>query len=135
MSTTTAQKTGLFAANYSITSMVGVAPLVTLHLTIDTVTRRINGMASVSGPNATFKSEVSGNFFYETVMPPGQSKIMVALTGYPLFHPIGPIQPDLQIQLLLSADWKGGNAMYEVIVAGHQERFEGVVTLQPIATA
>lgn len=102
----------LFLACYRVADG-GVGGLVlTLHLTVDTSTKRITGFGYVTqttNPPLRLPTELRGR--YSELALQGHRLIIVTATGYP-HDSTGFILPNLQLSMALE-DWKSGTAEYE----------------------
>lgn len=114
---------GLFPLTLQSESSLLGAPTVNLQLTIDTPNKTVSGLATVSNGSLAkpivCKSHVTGDFIYETVMSPGESKIRIDVTGHPQIHwpkggGVGPVIPkNFSAMILLNTDWSEGTIQYE----------------------
>lgn len=109
----------------SKSSLMG-APILHLQLGVDTVSEKVTGSAVVTQAlkdPVVCKSHVTGNLIHETVMPPGESKIRIDLTGYPQIHwpsngGVGPvILKNFKAILLFNDDWTNGVVQYQYATA------------------
>ena len=116
------ESVGLFHLALQSTSRLIGSPTVNLQLGIDTAHETVSGIATVhqsieQGTVAT--ADVKGNFIYEYVMNPADSKIRINLTGYPHIHwpaggGIGPvIMPNFKAIILLDTTWSSGTIEYQ----------------------
>ncbi|AVM74525.1 DUF1842 domain-containing protein [Magnetospirillum gryphiswaldense] len=112
---------GLFQACYQVGGAMPGAPAVNLHLAVNTPAQAVNGMGQITqatNPPLNEASTVSGNYSVMTVMP-NNTHIQVRLTGYPPVNwppqaGIGPVIPaNLDMIMVLSKDWKSGDAQYQ----------------------
>jgi len=114
--------TGLFLLPLQSSSALLGAPTVSLQLGIDTVHETVSGIATVHQSierGTVCTSEVKGNFIYEYVMNPTDSKIRIDLTGYPHIQwpshgGVGPvILPNFKAQIILDKRWSSGTIKYQ----------------------
>ncbi|ENY73122.1 hypothetical protein G114_04133 [Aeromonas diversa CDC 2478-85] len=114
-------KTGLFLASFQIGKAMPGAPLLHLNLAVYTPGETVTGVSHVTqatNPPLDVASELKGQYTYMTVMP-NKSHILVTAQGYPIVKwpqhgGLGPvIQPNLELRMVLSDDWKSGTANYK----------------------
>lgn len=112
---------GLFLACYQVGGNMPGAPAVNLHLAVNTPAQSVNGAGMITqatNPPLHESTSVSGNYSVMTVMP-NNTHIQVRLTGYPPVNwppngGIGPVIPaNLDMIMVLTKDWKGGDAQYQ----------------------
>ena len=112
---------GLFLACYQVGGTMPGAPMVNLHLAVNTPAQAVNGSGQITqatNPPLNEASNVSGGYSVMTVMP-SNTHIQVRLTGYPPVNwppqaGIGPVIPaNLDMIMVLSKDWKSGDAQYQ----------------------
>ena len=81
--------TGLFLLALQSSSSLRGVPTVNLQLAIDTIYETVSGIDVIyqsTEQGTVSTSIVEGNFIYESVMKPGDSKIRIDVTGYPHIH-------------------------------------------------
>jgi hypothetical protein len=109
----------------SETNFLG-SPIIHMSLGVDTVTKNVTGVATVTQAIANpivCTSHVYGNLINEAVMPPGVSKIRIDLTGYPEIHwpgagGIGPVLlKNLTAMILFDSNWTNGIVNYQYATA------------------
>jgi hypothetical protein len=119
--TAQAEQTGLFLACYQIGGNQPGAPLFAVQLSVYTPGEKLSGFGRITqatNPPLDLATKLEGDYMYMTVMP-NESHILVVATGYPpLDWPphggLGPvIPPNVQLRMVLTADWKGGTANYQ----------------------
>ena len=116
-----AEKTGLFLACFEIGGEMPGAPLFAVHLSVYTPGEKVSGFGRITqttSPPLDLATKLNGDYTYMTVMP-NESHILVVATGYPPIDwppngGLGPvIPPNLQLRMVLTADWKSGTANYK----------------------
>lgn len=124
----TTSGTGLFLAEYEISTGLAGAPVLHLALTVNTVDRAVSGAARVTqaiNPPLDVRSQVHGSFTYMTVMP-NQTSILVVATGTPsITWPhgggVGPVLlPNLHLRMVLDKSWEHGVANFSYIAPSGQ---------------
>ncbi|MBI2242145.1 MAG: DUF1842 domain-containing protein [Magnetospirillum gryphiswaldense] len=112
---------GLFQVCYMVGGNMPGAPAVNLHLAVNTPAQSVNGAGMITqatNPPLHESTTVSGNYSVMTVMP-NNTHIQVRLTGYPPVNwppngGVGPVIPaNLDMIMVLTKDWKGGDAQYQ----------------------
>ncbi|MCA1907786.1 MAG: DUF1842 domain-containing protein [Magnetospirillum sp.] len=112
---------GLFQVCYVVGGNMPGAPAVNLHLAVNTPAQTVNGMGQITqatNPPLNEPTSVSGNYSVMTVMP-NNTHIQVRLAGYPPVNwppngGVGPVIPaNLDMIMVLTKDWKGGDAQYQ----------------------
>lgn len=112
---------GLFLACYQVGGNMPGATAVNLHLAVNTPAQTVSGMGQITqatNPPLNETSQVDGSYSVMTVMPQN-THIQVRLTGYPPVNwppqaGIGPVIPaNLDMIMVLSKDWKSGDAQYQ----------------------
>jgi hypothetical protein len=115
---------GLFFLPLVSTSNIPGGPHVQLKLTVDSVNKTVTGSAIVTQAlehPIVCSSHVTGNYIYEFVMKPGNSKIRIDLIGYPEINwpsngGIGPVIPkNFTAIILLDSDWTNGFINYQYL--------------------
>ena len=116
-----AEQVGLFPVGYAIGGSKIGSPLFTVHLVVFTPAETVTGVGHISqttNPPLNIETKLDGKYTYMTVMP-DNSRILVSATGYPIINwpphgGIGPvILPNVELQMVLTGDWKSGTANYK----------------------
>jgi hypothetical protein len=105
------------------------APLLTVTMTVSTPQRTLTGMGRIMqavNPPLDLTTKLDGDYTYMTVMP-NESHILVVANGYPAL-PV--LQPNLQLRMVLKADWQTGTASYRYEVDGVWHDVEGAPVKQ-----
>ncbi|MEJ8474609.1 DUF1842 domain-containing protein [Roseibium algae] len=93
-----------------------------LTLTVSTPNQTVSGHSSVTwavSPPVDVQSHVTGVLIYETVMPPGESKIRIDLSGWPEINwpingGVGPVIPqNYKSIIILKPDYSEGFIVYQ----------------------
>jgi hypothetical protein len=118
------EQVGLFPVCYEIGGNVPGAPLFRVNLVVFTPAKTVNGAGHIiqaTNPPLDVQTILVGQYTYMTVMP-NNSSILVTAIGHPAV--LGPgtpvLQPNVQLRMILSADWKSGTANYEYEGSNHQ---------------
>lgn len=132
---------GLFPVSYEIKSSDGLgATKFTVHLVVNTPSRKVNGQGVVSNgsihPALNVPTTLEGDYTYMTVMP-NETHILVVANGT---GPIGlttPLEgPNTKLRMVLDSNWASGSANFSYVDNNGQwqEVKEATVTiLQPVA--
>jgi len=114
------QNLGLFLASYDIGTGLDGAIGFQLTMSVFTPEKTVNGSGAITqaiNPPVNVNTKFNGTFDYLSVM--GGESIFVKATGYPVINwpahgGIGPvIMPNLELTLVLDADWQTGTANYK----------------------
>lgn len=114
---------GTFLACYEIGNEAPGAPVCTVHLVVSPspepeigTVHGVGHITQTTNPPLNLPTMLNGNFV--TVLVMGVPQVSVTATGYPIIHwqpqwGIGPVlQPNVQLHMTLSGDWKSGTATY-----------------------
>jgi len=128
---------GLFIACYDIGGNMPGAPLLNVHLSVNTPAETVTGLGHITQsihPPLEITTHLDGSYTYMTVMP-RNVHILVTATGYPPIHwscPLpycgpGPvILPNVDLRMVLKEDWKSGTANYKYVDDnGNWQNIEG----------
>lgn len=128
---------GLFHLNLITESGILGAPTLTLSLGVDTVNKKVTGVAEVYDNSlrdpVLCQSHVTGEMIYEVVMPPGHSAIRIDLTGYPEIHwpvygGIGPVIPsNFTAVIVFDSEWNQGYVEYQHLTASGWQKASGTI--------
>nr|WKF60217.1 hypothetical protein HUO10_004738 [Paraburkholderia busanensis] len=116
----TIPRIGLFPARYVVGTGQPGAPTLTLGLLVDTPRRTVVGGATITqavNPPLDFHADTWGTFTYLALMPPSETRILVALQG----NTGGPESNSVttfRLHLVLNNDWQAGVANYSYLNNG-----------------
>ncbi|MES2073423.1 MAG: DUF1842 domain-containing protein [Pseudomonadota bacterium] len=123
--------TGLFFASYLLANPATTGPTLQLNLSIDTTNHSIRGHCNLRQQHARFGFDVIGfavSGSYETIGVPGVASVFNAVKlEADLPDPLSA-QPELHLHMLMSIDWKAGNASFRF---GQEHVQDATVTLEP----
>jgi hypothetical protein len=112
---------GLFNAHYRITNHLLGGVEMQLNLTVNTVNKRITGMAHISqatNPPMNIISEIQGDYNYMCTMQ--SCSILVVAEGVSPFQPIirdvPQIHKNLTLRIVLDENWQKGVANYKYCI-------------------
>jgi len=116
------ERVGFFIACYDIGGNLLGAPLLNVHLGVNTPAKTVTGLGHITKasihPPLKMTTHLDGSYTYMTVMP-RNVHILVTATGYPPIHwppygGVGPvISPNVDLQMVLKENWKSGTANYK----------------------
>ncbi|MCX7923147.1 MAG: DUF1842 domain-containing protein [Clostridia bacterium] len=120
--------TGLFIVGYEIGGDIPGAPLFKIHFSVYPPEEKVDGMGLITqatNPPLDVATNIHGHYTYMCIMP-NVCHILVTATGYPIVKwpvggGVGPIiQPNTELRMVLSEDWKSGTANYKYLDAQGQ---------------
>ncbi len=102
--------TGLFFVSYVLGDPAANGTMLQLNLAIDTVSHSLRGHYQATRQGSRAGASVSGT--YETLsLPTAKGMFIVAKLESELPDPV-TLQRDLNLHMMLSMDWKNGNASF-----------------------
>ncbi|MFA9372042.1 MAG: DUF1842 domain-containing protein [Labilibaculum antarcticum] len=117
----TMKNVGLFNAHYRITNHLVGGVEMQLNLTVNTVNKRITGMAHITqavNPPVNIISEIQGDFNYMCTMQ--SCSILVVAEGVspfqPLIHDVPQVYKNLTLRMVLDENWQKGVANYKYCI-------------------
>lgn len=112
---------GLFNAHYRITNHLAGGVEMQLNLTVNTVNKRITGMAHISqaiNPPLNIISEIQGDYNYMCTMQ--SCSILVVAEGVspfqPMIHDVPQINKNLTLRIVMDENWQKGVANYKYCI-------------------
>lgn len=112
---------GLFNVHYRITNHLQGGVEMQLNLTVNTVNKRITGMANITqavNPPLNIISEIQGDFNYMCTMQ--SCSILVVAEGVspfqPLIRDVPQVHKNLTLRMVLDEDWQKGVANYRYCI-------------------
>lgn len=112
---------GLFNAHYRITNHLAGGVEMQLNLTVNTVNKRITGMAHISqatNPPMNIISEIQGDYNYMCTMQ--SCSILVVAEGVspfqPMIHDVPQINKNLTLRIVMDENWQKGVANYKYCI-------------------
>ncbi len=112
---------GLFHTRLNVSSSLLGAPVLTLDLLVDTVNKKVSGVASIfqsTYPPLNFRARVWGNYTEAKLIPEAESHIILSLDGSPS-GPYSQIAQTFHLQGILGGDWASGFADYKYYDQDH----------------
>lgn len=112
------QETSTFPLSLAIVNSDAHAPVLFLHLTVNSHTKRVTGncelIKPVIKPSHSLKTALNGDYKSLNMIHEGDSHL-VNLLGYTVYD---QICPSIKITLITDADWKKGKVFYEYLEDG-----------------
>lgn len=112
---------GLFNAHYRITNHLAGGVEMQLNITVNTVNKRVTGMAHITqavNPPMNIISEIQGDFNYMCTMD--SCHILVVAEGVSPFQPIirdvPQIHNNLSLRIVMDENWQKGVANYRYCI-------------------
>jgi len=112
---------GLFNAHYRITNHLAGGVEMQLNITVNTVNKRVTGMAHITqavNPPMNIISEIQGDFNYMCTMD--SCHILVVAEGVSPFQPIirdvPQIHNNLSLRIVMEENWQKGVANYRYCI-------------------
>ncbi|WP_347905370.1 DUF1842 domain-containing protein [Pseudomonas purpurea] len=112
---------GLFHTRLSVTNSLLGAPVLTLDLLVDTVNKKVSGVASIfqsTYPPLNFRARVWGEYSEAKLIPEAENHIILTLDGSPS-GPYSQIAQTFDLRGILGADWASGFASYKYYDQDH----------------
>ncbi|RON47802.1 DUF1842 domain-containing protein [Pseudomonas frederiksbergensis] len=131
---------GLFHTRLTVSNHLLGAPVLTLDLLVDTVKKKVSGVASIyqsTWPPLNFRARVWGEYSEAKLVPTAESHIILTLDGSPS-GPLSQIAQTFGLRGILGADWASGFVDYKYQEGGtwhavkHAAVSQAPITLQPI---
>ncbi len=114
---------GLFNASYRISNHLQGGVELNLNLTVNTVNKRVSGMARISqaiNPPLNITSELQGDYSYMCTME--SCSILLVAEGInpfqPIIHDVPQISKNLSLRIVLDENWQKGVANFKYCVNG-----------------
>ncbi|QBF27287.1 DUF1842 domain-containing protein [Pseudomonas tructae] len=108
---------GLFHTRLNVRTGLLGAPVLTLDLLVNTVQKRISGVASIFAatyPPLNFHADVWGDYSDLKLGLKGEGHIVLNLTGSPS-GPFSTLEQTFHLHGILDADWARGTASYRYL--------------------
>lgn len=112
---------GLFNANYRISKHLAGGVEMNLNLTVNTVNKRITGVAHITqaiNPPMNIISEIQGDYNYMCTMD--SCRILIVAEGVspfqPLIRDVPLIHKNLTLRIVLDENWQSGVANYKYCI-------------------
>ncbi|RON57704.1 DUF1842 domain-containing protein [Pseudomonas frederiksbergensis] len=105
---------GLFHTRLNVSNHLLGAPVLTLDLLVDTVKKKVSGVASIyqsTWPPLNFRARVWGEYSEAKLVPTAESHIILSLDGNPS-GPTSQIAETFHLKGILGAEWDSGFASY-----------------------
>jgi hypothetical protein len=112
---------GLFHTRLNVNNHLLGAPVLTLDLLVDTVNKKVSGVASIyqsTYPPLNFRARVWGSYSEAKLIPEAESHILLSLDGSPS-GPYSQIAQTFDLRGILGADWASGFADYKYFDQDH----------------
>ncbi|MFJ2363368.1 DUF1842 domain-containing protein [Pseudomonas sp. NPDC087697] len=112
---------GLFHTRLNVTNSLLGAPVLTLDLLVDTVNKKVSGVASIfqsTYPPLNFRARVWGNYSEAKLISEAENHIILTLEGSPS-GPNSQIAQTFDLRGILGADWASGFADYKYFDQDH----------------
>lgn len=106
---------GLFHTRLNVSNQLLGAPVLTLDLLVDTVKKKVSGVASIyqsTWPPLNFRARVWGEYSEVKLVPTAESHIILTLDGSPS-GPLSQIAQTFGLKGILGADWASGFVDYK----------------------
>jgi hypothetical protein len=121
---------GLFHTRLIVSNHLLGAPVLTLDLLVDTVKKKVSGVASLfqsTHPPVHFRARVWGEYSEAKLIPTAESHIILTLDGSPS-GPLSQIAQTFHLKGILGADWVSGFVDYRYYEQGvwHQVKHAAV---------
>ncbi|ROM94449.1 DUF1842 domain-containing protein [Pseudomonas brassicacearum] len=112
---------GLFHTRLNVSSSLLGAPVLTLELLVDTVNKKVSGIASIfqsTYPPVNFRAQVWGEYSEAKLTADAENHIILTLDGSPS-GPNSQIAQTFDLRGILGADWASGFADYKYYDQDH----------------
>ncbi|ALI04618.1 DUF1842 domain-containing protein [Pseudomonas sp. FW306-02-F02-AA] len=112
---------GLFHTRLNVSSSLLGAPVLTLDLLVDTVNKKVSGVASIfqsTYPPLNFRARVWGEYSEAKLTADTENHIILTLDGSPS-GPYSQIAQTFDLRGILGADWASGFADYKYYDQDH----------------
>ncbi|MGE8097117.1 DUF1842 domain-containing protein [Pseudomonas fluorescens] len=112
---------GLFHTRLNVSSSLIGAPVLTLDLLVDTVNKKVSGIASIfqsTYPPVNFRAQVWGEYSEAKLTADAENHIILTLDGSPS-GPNSNIAQTFDLRGILGADWASGFADYKYYDQDH----------------
>jgi hypothetical protein len=112
---------GLFHTRLNVSSSLLGAPVLTLDLLVDTVNKKVSGVASIfqsTYPPLNFRARVWGEYSEAKLTADTENHIILTLDGSPS-GPTSNIAQTFDLRGILGADWASGFADYKYYDQDH----------------
>ncbi|MFJ2386692.1 DUF1842 domain-containing protein [Pseudomonas koreensis] len=123
---------GLFHTRLSISNALPGAPVLTLDLLVDTVNKRVSGIASVfqaTWPTVNYRAQVWGSFSETRLTANVENHIILTLDGGPS-RPPSQIAQTFHLRGILGSDWASGFVDYRYEEQGQWHEVKHVAVHQ-----
>ncbi|KPA90212.1 MULTISPECIES: DUF1842 domain-containing protein [Pseudomonas] len=125
---------GLFHTRLNISQPLIGAPVLTLDLLVDTVRRKVSGIANLfqsTYPPIHFEAQVWGSYSEAKLSPSVESHIILTLAGSPS-GPLSQIAQTFHLSGILEANWASGFVDYRYYEQGRWQQVRHAAVSQAL---
>jgi hypothetical protein len=123
---------GLFHTRLNVSNSLLGAPVLTLDLLVDTVNKKVSGIASLfqaTWPTVNFRAQVWGNYSEAKLTAKVENHIILTLAGSPS-GPLSQIAQTFDLKGILAGDWASGFVDYRYEEQGQWHEVKHVAVHQ-----